>query len=141
MLLLIRGIFCAPFVLLIIRVFLGALVCAVNFSAYFCARLLYCLLFVFFWVRWSVLLILRGIFARLLYYYLFVFFGVRWSVLLLLRGIFCALVCFAYRYTKIFKTAQKLNALPVPCYAGLCFSGVVFWSFFGPLLRSKNSQK
>ena len=24
----------------------------------------------------------------------------------------------AYRYTKIFKPFQKLNALPVPCYAG-----------------------
>ena len=30
-------------------------------------------------------------------------------------------ICFnsiAYRYTKVFKTFQKLNALPVPCYAG-----------------------
>ena len=126
MLLLIRGIFCAPFVLLtirvflgcaglccyffgvflrtpfvlfIIRVFLGALVCVVNSSGYFCAPF--------------VLLLIRV-------------FWVRWYVLLLLLGIFCALVCFAYRYTKIFKTAQKLNALPVPCYAGLCFSGVVF---------------
>ena len=61
------GVFCAPFVLLIIRAFLGALVCAVN-SSFFFARLLYYLLFVFFWVRWSVLLIIRGIFACLLYY-------------------------------------------------------------------------
>ena len=112
--------------LLIVRGRFCAFVCVVNYSGYFVAR-------------WSVLLIIRDIFCAPVCvvnysgYSLCAFciinylcFFVRWSMLLILRGIFCALVCFAYRYTKISKTAQKLNALPVPCYAGLCFSGVVF---------------
>ncbi len=100
------------------------MVCVVNYSGYFVAR-------------WSVLLIIRDLFGApvcvVTYsgYFLRAFciinyscFFVRWSVLLILRGIFCALVCVAYRYTKIFKTAQKLNALPVPCYAGFSKNNV-----------------
>ena len=56
---------------------------------------------------------------------IFVVIGVVWVVVVVVIVVFnCWLFIFCFnfiadRYTKIFKTFQKLNALPVPCYAGL----------------------